>query len=166
MSKVNLAIIIALIPIVAFLLWVAGQSGFLPYTPAGGEFSTVRIGNVPVRVDIADTSEERTRGLSGVASLGENSGLLLVFDEHGAHGIWMKDMRFPIDIIWIAASSETSSSGGSEVFRVVDIKKNARPESFPEIFFPEQNALYVLEVNSGFTDIHGIRVGDRVRLSQ
>jgi len=166
MNKVNLAIIVALIPIVAFLLFVAGKSGFLPYAPEGDNLSTIRIGNIPVHVSIADTAEERARGLSGTASLGENDGLLLSFGEHGAHGIWMKDMQFPIDIIWMAASSETSSSGGGEVFRIVDIKRNARPESFPEIFFPSQNALYVLEVNSGFVDTHNIRVGDPVRLPQ
>jgi uncharacterized membrane protein (UPF0127 family) len=63
----------------------------------------------------------------------------------------MKNMNFPIDIIWIG-----------EDLRVVYIKKDAKPESYPEAFTPNQDAKYVLEVFSSFSEKNNLKVGDRV----
>jgi hypothetical protein len=138
----------------------------LPYAPANEASRTIRIGNVPIHIEVADTKEARAQGLSGREQLPANNGLLFVFDELGTHGIWMKNMRFGIDILWIAPFNTTSSSGGREAYRIVDIKENARPESFPETFYSQAPALYVLEVNAGFTDLYNISVGDTVQFSR
>jgi uncharacterized membrane protein (UPF0127 family) len=66
----------------------------------------------------------------------------------------MKDMNFPIDIIWI-----------SEDLNIVYIKKDARPELFPESYRPETKAKYVLEVVSGFSEKNNLKVGDRVEFT-
>jgi len=105
-------------------------------------------------VAFAETSRERTQGLSGQQNLLENQGLLFKFPSAGLHGIWMRDMNFAIDIIWL-----------DEDLVVIDIKKNATPESYrsefdAEVFKPEAPALYVLEVLSGFVDKSGVRAGD------
>ena len=66
----------------------------------------------------------------------------------------MKDMNFSIDMIWI-----------SENMKVVYIKKNARPESYPESYGPEGNdkpAKYILEINSGFSEKNNLKIGDSV----
>lgn len=166
MSKANIIFLIAIVPVIVFAVWFMRGESFLPYAPENIGLSALRIGNVPIHVEIADTDEERIRGLSGRDVLLPNNGLLFIFDEPGIQGIWMKDMRFAIDIIWIAPFSSTSSSGGRDTYRVVDIKRNAMPESFPEIFYPVEEALYVLEVNAGFTDLYNISVGDAVHFSE
>jgi hypothetical protein len=58
-------------------------------------------------------------------------------------------MNFPIDIIWI-----------SDDMRVVYIKKDARPELYPETYGPNTDAKYVLEVPSGFSDQNHLQIGD------
>lgn len=63
---------------------------------------TVQVGDAPpIRVTVAATSASRERGLSGRAGLGENEGMLFLFPNAARHSFWMKDMRFPIDILWL-----------------------------------------------------------------
>jgi uncharacterized membrane protein (UPF0127 family) len=87
---------------------------------------------------IAKTEAERQRGLSGTTSLTENTGKLFVFEQPGMYGFWMKDMNYPIDIIWFDSN-----------FKIVDIAQNVTPQSYPDVFYPKQNALYVLEIGAG-----------------
>ena len=60
----------------------------------------IQVGDTKLVVEVADTEALRERGLSGRSSLHEGSGMLFVFEEEGAWGIWMKGMQFPIDIIF------------------------------------------------------------------
>lgn len=108
-------------------------------------------GNVEAFVDVARTPAERVKGLSGREAMQTNEGLLFVFEKNDTHAIWMKDMRFPIDIIWI-----------DELFSVVDVAENVLPSSFPEIFKPKQSAKFVLEVNAGWVAHNNVRLGDKV----
>ncbi len=98
------------------------------------------IGTTEIAVEIADTIPEQINGLSGRVSLPEHTGLLFVFNTIDTHGIWMKDMLFPIDVIWL-----------DEQLRIVDIKRDFKPESYPEIALPKQPARFVLEVPAGFS---------------
>lgn len=93
-------------------------------------------GDKTLSVEIADTIESRTLGLSGRQSLPEEVGLLFVFDTPVVQGFWMKDMGFPIDILWFDAEK-----------RLVDITEDLSPDSFPETFYPNQPIMYVLETN-------------------
>lgn len=113
--------------------------------------SLLRIGDKQISVEIADTSEERAQGLSGRERLALGTGMLFVFDEPGIYGFWMKDMNFPIDIVWI-----------DEKGRVVGVERDARPETFPQAFYPPSEVLYVLELNSGVAAELGIDIGSRV----
>jgi uncharacterized membrane protein (UPF0127 family) len=120
-------------------------------TVYGFNESRLVIASASLFVDIADTPEERKRGLSGLENLKPGTGLYFKFDYPDFHGIWMKDMNFPIDIIWLDSSQ-----------RVVDIKKGASPDSYPEVFVPNREAMYVLEVPAGFVESEGIKVRDQV----
>lgn len=114
-----------------------------------GDF--ISIGNQKIKVTIVDTPQTLERGLSGKASLAKGTGMLFVFEKPDRYGFWMKEMNFPIDIIWISLDK-----------KIVDIKDSAKPESFPEVFYPKENALYVLEVEAGFVKNHEIKPGDEV----
>ncbi|MFA5997753.1 MAG: DUF192 domain-containing protein [Candidatus Paceibacterota bacterium] len=102
-----------------------------------------------VKVLIADTPALQERGLSGHSALIENEGMLFVFPVSNRTGFWMKNMLFPIDIIWFDGNR-----------RVVDAWENAQPSSYPEIRAPRSDAQYVLEVRAGFYRNHNIRLGD------
>lgn len=115
--------------------------------------STIALKGVIIKVEIADTSEERTRGLSGNAGLAEDEGMLFVFNEDAPHTFWMKDMRFAIDIIWISRDGA-----------VVHVEENVAPESYPAVFAPRNEARYVVELPAGWSQRHDVSIGDRVTL--
>jgi uncharacterized membrane protein (UPF0127 family) len=111
----------------------------------------VQIGSNQIAVTIADTDPERELGLSGHKPLKDSEGMLFIFDVPGQYAFWMKDMLFPIDILWI----------GSD-WKVVDITPNLAPETYPEAFAPKANAQYVLEVSSGYAQAHRVTIGQSV----
>ena len=108
-----------------------------------------------IEVTIADTLELRERGLSYRERLASNEGMLFVFQEPKPYGFWMKDMNFPIDIIWFDANR-----------RIVWVKERADPLSYPEIFTPSADALFVLEVPAGFFSEHHLHIGDLFEILQ
>ena len=126
------------------LIFIYGK----PHSPS--DIKYVKIAGQSVKVDLATTAPEQEQGLSGRTELGPNEGMLFVFDAPGKYSFWMKDMLFPIDMIWLAPDS-----------RVVYVKKDARPESYPESFTPNEEAKYVLEVSSGFWERYNLQIGDR-----
>ena len=130
------------------LIFIYGK----PHSPS--DIKYVKIAGQSVKVDLALTPLEQEQGLSGRTELGPNEGMLFVFDTPGKYSFWMKDMLFPIDMIWLAPDS-----------RVVYVKKDARPESYPESFTPDEEAKYVLEIESGFSDKNNLKVGDRVEFN-
>mgnify|MGYP001594648448 CR=1 FL=1 len=105
-----------------------------------------------VEVEVAQTVSARERGLSGRKELVPSRGMLFVYPERRRHAFWMKDMNFPIDIIWIG-----------EDLKVIYIKKDARPELYPEIYGSERDSKYILEVESGFSEKNNLKEGDEVR---
>ena len=122
--------------------------------------NSVQIAGQEIRVELASTTTEQNKGLSGRSELPENSGMLFVFAEPGKHSFWMKDMNFPIDIVWFTPSE----GGDNSNLKVVYIKKNATPETYPEAFTPNVDAKYVLEISAGFSDKNNLKVGDTIVL--
>ncbi len=118
-----------------------------------GNITRVTIGSTVVQAEVADTLPKQIKGLMFRKSLGENAGMLFPFGYDGFHGIWMANMSFPLDIIWI------NSEG-----RIVDIVKDAPPCGIicSTVYRPSETARYVLEVNAGFADGHGIKIGNIV----
>jgi len=108
----------------------------------------VYLGDVPIRVELAETPQDKQRGLSGRDSLLEGEGMLFVYQTEGLYGFWMPDMRFSIDIVWIDRD-----------MRVVHVAPEVPPESYPATFKPDTPALFVLEVPAGFMDRHGLGEG-------
>lgn len=115
----------------------------------------VAVGGVTLSVEIARTEAEQNRGLSGRERLAANAGMLFVFQEPRRQAFWMKDMQFPLDLIWIDAD-----------LRVVEVTKGAQPCKTNECpaYLPPEPVKYVLEVNSGFCDLQGVKIGDYVDL--
>lgn len=116
-------------------------------------YYTVHIGEVAVKVTVADEPDERMQGLSGVSSLGDFEGKLFIFEQADYHGFWMKEMLFALDILWF-----------DEDLRLVHIEKNVSPTSYPKIFGPDEPARFALELNGRFVDTLRIEEGMRLNL--
>jgi uncharacterized membrane protein (UPF0127 family) len=114
---------------------------------------TIYIGSSAISVTFADTEEERIKGLSGVSSLREREGKLFVFDTDGRFGIWMKEMKIPLDIIWIDKN-----------LHIIHVVENVTPDTFPEVFLPPSDARFVLEMNAHFFSALRLKVGDVLTL--
>lgn len=154
-----------LLPIIGVAIFIAFV-GFLTKrtqtfkfnpTPTPESKKEIRIDSTTIRVDLADTESERRNGLSGRESLEQDEGLLFIFDRKDIFPtFWMKDMKFPIDIIWINDE------------KIVKIDKNVPPppegaeDKNLKLYNPDKPIDYVLEVNAGFSDRHNIKVGDGV----
>jgi len=119
--------------------------------------ATVTVGNASFAVELAATPAQRAQGLSGRSPLATGTGMLFVFEEERRHSFWMKDMRFPLDILWIDSQCV-----------LADITENApKPEPDQALndlptFAPAAPVKYVLEVNGGIARQAGVRRGDRV----
>ena len=151
-NKLQIVAIFVAIPLVLVYMYTSSRGiSFRDIFPPGTP--VMQIGEIPVRVEILDSDEERVLGLSGRDALDEVDGLLFIFPEPEYHSIWMKDMNFPIDIIWIG-----------EDLKVISIDKNVSPASYPKVFRPARPALYAVETNIHYSDTYGIRAGLDVRL--
>lgn len=113
----------------------------------------MKIDDVPLRVEIANSDAERVKGLSDREEFTTADGLLFVFPTPGYYSIWMKDMHFPIDIIWIGAD-----------LKIIEIHKGVTPDSYPRLYRPSRPAQYVLETNIHLSDTFSFKEGDTVVL--
>jgi uncharacterized protein len=115
-------------------------------------YSSVLIDDIEVKIDIADNDVLRTQGLSGRKSLKDGEGMFFIFDDPDFYRIWMKDMNFPIDIIFISAD-----------FKILSIENNISPDTYPQTFTSKEKSKYILEVNANFSSKNNFQVGDFVK---
>ena len=138
----------AVIPLIIFLL----LSGF---TTERLKEIKVCFSNVCIRAEVADSGALRERGLMFRRELPRDAGMLFIFEREERQFFYMKNMNFPLDILWIDAGK-----------KIVGMKKDFQPasagEESPQSFSPDSPALYVLEVCSGFCDKYQVRIGDKV----
>ena len=112
--------------------------------------ANITIAGVLLSVEIARNATTQSRGLSGRPGLGNDNGMLFVFDHEDYWSFWMADMKFPLDIIWFNSNHQ-----------VVWIEPNLQPCNSMNCaeLTPESPAMYVLEVNAGFAAAHQIKLG-------
>jgi len=118
------------------------------------DIKTIKIGGAELVLDLALTPATQAQGLSGRKSIASDAGMLFVFSTPSKYSFWMKDMDFSIDMIWLDASGT-----------IVYIQKNATPQSYPKTFTPTTDASYVLEVATGFSAKHNLKVGDQTEFT-
>jgi hypothetical protein len=112
---------------------------------------TILVDDIPLEVQIADTESRRIRGLMFQDQLPYDQGMIFVFKEPGPHSLWMLNMQFPLDMIWFDQDG-----------KVVHIEKDIPPcKTALEIttcqsIIPSEDAIYVLEVTSGFVEKNNI----------
>ncbi len=115
----------------------------------------VEINGKEIKVEVANTPELRYNGLSNRESLRADYGMLFIFGDKRERTFVMRNMNFPLDIIWI---------NGNEV---IGISKNLPPEGarYKNFYKSPAPVDYVLEVNAGFTGRNNIQIGNNVNFS-
>jgi uncharacterized membrane protein (UPF0127 family) len=108
-------------------------------------------------IQLADTPQERLVGLAGVPRIKDSEGMLFLFSEPKRLEFWMKDMQFPIDIIWINGD------------KIVEITENIQPQPNRTdqeltIYKPSVDVDKVLEVNAGWALRKDIRPGNTITI--
>lgn len=117
---------------------------------AWAEKITLRIGKQPVRAEIANTPQSRERGLMQRGHLCADCGMLFVFEKADRYNFWMKNTPLPLSIAFIAADGA--------VINIEEMQPNTT-----ELHGANGEALYALEMNSGWFARNGVKPGDRVR---
>lgn len=112
---------------------------------------TVRVGSHLLAAENAKTDIQREKGLGGRDCIGTNQAMLFTFDKPGIYPFWMKDMKFAIDMVWISPNH-----------KVVTVKSNVEPSTYPENFKNSAPAQYVLEIRAGQAEKLGIQQGTEV----
>lgn len=89
-------------------------------------------------ITVADTRAERARGFSGRAMPAKDTGILFIFPTPTLPAFWMKEMLFPIDIVWIDSTRT-----------VIGVTPMIATSTYPETFSPPRAIRYALEVPAG-----------------
>ncbi len=112
---------------------------------------TIMVDKIPLQVQIADSEPRRVRGLMFQDQLPYDQGMIFVFEKPGLYSLWMLNMQFSLDMIWFDQDG-----------KIVHIEKDVPPcKTALEIttcqsIVPDEEAVYVLEVTSGFIDQNNI----------
>ncbi|MDP3710811.1 MAG: DUF192 domain-containing protein [bacterium] len=127
------------------------------YRPKTG-LKNMKVGPKEIKVELVSDMTKRAKGLSGRDGLAKDRGLLMIFEEPGKYGIWMKDMKFSIDIFWIRKN------------KIVYAEKNVpppvvgTPDALLPVYVSSTEADMVLETAAGFADKNKIQAGDMAEL--
>ena len=150
-----------LLAFAALLIVLGGLYFTQNYLKAGGKISFLK--NVPIvtinnqnfKVTIAASQKEKEIGLSETKSISKDQGMLFIFNQPAYYSFWMKNMKFPIDIIYI--NNDT----------IVTIESNAQPpkdgQKNPVIYTPTKPADKVLEIQAGLSEKYKFKNGDKVK---
>lgn len=108
----------------------------------------IEIGDKEYNVEVARTEEEKIKGLQEKESLGEDEGMLFIYDEPQELAFWMKDTAIPLDIVFIDEDRE-----------VISVQQG---QPYDETLLEEDGVMYVLEVNQN----SGIQPGDELDIEE
>jgi uncharacterized protein len=132
--------------------WVLGCALFFAacgaYALEKFQSSQVKVGNHPLKVELALTEPQREQGLMFREKLGANDGMLFVFDSPEYQSMWMKNTLIPLSVAFLAPDGT--------ILNVEDMQ--------PQTLDPHMSAgpcLYAIETNKGWFASHGLKAGDK-----
>jgi uncharacterized membrane protein (UPF0127 family) len=106
-----------------------------------------------ITAELADSDDERQLGLMYRKKINPDQGMLLVFEQENFYSIWMKNMKIPLDILWLDKEK-----------RIVHIERDVPPckEDPCPTYTSRFPAMYVLELKAGSVNEHKLKMYDRV----
>lgn len=154
MWQVSMKILLAICVVAGVLLIFFYWSRRLAGSPVVNREVEMQIAGRALILEVAETAESRARGLSGRPKMGEDRGMLFVFDRAGIYPFWMKDTLMPLDIIWLKDGE------------IKDIVTLEAPTStlFTPIHVPFALADKALELNAGEAERLGLLVGMKLEM--
>jgi len=120
--------------------------------------SKIAFKNQTYAVELAKTPKDQQLGLSGRKSLPQDQGMLFVFTTAAKYPFWMKEMNFPLDMIFIKDNKIVT------IFTNVPVPKDPKATNIP-VYTPTQPANYVLEINAGQVKKYNFKNGDTVKIT-
>ncbi len=120
------------------------------------ETKTIQIGNRALKAIIADSMAKRARGLSGRERLNGKECMLFIFPHEATFPVWMRGMKFSIDIIWL-----------DEKKHIIDFKSNLPPASGIldfKTYSHKKQAKYAIELPAGFIKNNKVKTSTRIVL--
>ena len=105
-------------------------------------------------VEVVDTPETITKGLSGRRVLPQRQGMLFVFPKTEVHSMWMPNMYFPLDIVWLNSSK-----------KIVKIDVNVQACSGThncKTYSSDIPVLYAIELNGNNASTLGLQVNQQL----
>lgn len=139
-----------------FLILVIGMVIAKNYLEGNVFWKTAKatINNNSFKLYVAKSPKDKQIGLSEKKSLPEDYGMIFLFEKPDYYGFWMRNMDFPIDIIYIRNNSIVTIYS--------DIRPPSSPNGIPPIFKPKVPADTVLEINAGLSQKYNLKEGDKV----
>ncbi len=123
--------------------------------PGFSSGASAQVQDKKIKLLIADDEEEKRKGLSNRKELKEDTGMIFLFEKSDKYSFWMKDVSFSLDLIYLQGDT------------VVDIIKNVPPQAGKQgtlpVYTPTTDANRVLEVQGGFSDKNGLKIGDKIK---
>jgi uncharacterized protein len=123
------------------------ESRTLEYTAVVNFLNSAGETVASIDVAVADDDHSRSEGLMDVNELPENAGMLFIFEDEAERSFWMANTPLSLDILFV-----------SEEMEIIRIHRNTVPFSHENVL-SEGPAMYVVEVNSGYTLRHDITEG-------
>lgn len=150
--KKYLSIALILLALIVAALAISGRKA--PSEDAGYRHAIVTLAGKAFDALVSDTDALREKGLSYRNGLPEGQVMLFIFDKPDLVGFWMKDMRFSIDMLWLADDGTA-----------VSLQESVSPDTYPRVFLPAKPSRYVIELSAGTLAALGLKVGDKVAMS-
>jgi uncharacterized membrane protein (UPF0127 family) len=113
----------------------------------------LNISGQSLKVQVVRTPADLSKGLGGKSCISADQAMLFEFNRPGKYSFWMKDMNFPIDIVWLDADR-----------KVTQVKAWVAPETFPDSFGNKRPAQFVLELKAGQASRLDIEQGNHINL--
>ena len=147
--------LLALIAALVILIFLITPTLRFTDISESNDITLILIDGKEFTAELANSTIERKRGLMFREKLPENHGMLLVFENEGVYSMWMMNMKFSLDILWI------NSQG-----MIIHIEKEVQPCSYNCATYQSRSpAKYVLEINSGLVDEMGIQKGTFIEIA-
>lgn len=140
--------------VLALIIFFMVRGGHIPNFGFGAP--TAKINNKSYKLIVAKTNLELIKGLSGRDSLAKDTGMLFIFKEKGIYPFWMKNMKFPIDIIFISDNTIT------DLYENVQPAPVGQPDQDIPKYKPSEAGNYVLELNANEVSKQKMKKGDNV----
>ncbi len=125
----------------------------LPFFMRMRPTATLTVGARSFTLDISSTPEQQRQGLGGRSSMPSDQGMVFVFDQVASQCMLMKNMQFPIDIVWLDSAK-----------KVTYVESNVNPDTYPQQYCGDASTKYVVELAAGEALRAGLAPGVQVSL--